>query len=696
MVMWRAALLGTLMLGAAAAAACGNSNDSQFDDGSQQDGGGDERGFVPCGFGNCNGEGGAGGEGGAFVTALVFDPPTVTLTLNGSAPMTATYTLKATFPNGTTQTVAAQSLQFDRPDIASLVPGSPVGLSAAGEIAGTGTLHGVYGGREATAKLTVIVHAKSVAMGVDPAAVAALDGAGLGADPSVSSLLYPYDATVFPLGLSSPLLMWTAPNANDVYKVHVEENGYTFDEYAVPTKSGQLRIDQTAWDRVTASNTGDSLKVSLSRWNAATMVAYASATEAWTVAPASLRGAIYYWTTSTGGHMSRIRPGTGAAPEQLNGGKCMGCHAVSADGTTLVAAVENEGSTDNGDQRGWVSYDLPDASVRKEPHLFGGNVAVNPDGKYTVFGTTGAPYTETLHLADTATGTVTPDAGLGIALDPGMNTLAHPAFSPDGKLFAAVQSSNNWYTWQASKLMLFAFDEKNARFSGATPLAASAVFPGGQQAIAYPTFTPDSKWVAFHVGDHASGCSSSCDNNETGISAIYMQSTTGTAPIRLAKLTDSPPNAADRNLSFEPTFNPIERGGYFWVVFTSMRDWGNEITGTPNNGKKRLWVAAIDKNGGTDPSHPAFYLEGQEETTTNMRGFWALAACTQTPMPGAGGGSCAAGFECCSGFCDKGKCVDTGAFACAGTGGDCKTVADCCNSGFTACVSGKCEPVLTK
>jgi WD40 repeat protein len=500
------------------------------------------------------------------------------------------------------------------------------------------------------------------------------------------AISYPYDKTVFPLGLASPLVMWTAPNATDVYKIHLEENGYQSDTYAIPTKSGQLRVAQATWDRLTASNTGDAVKATLSRYDVASKTAYASANESWTIALASLRGAIYYWTTSSGGHMSRIRPGTGAVPEQINGGTCMGCHAVSADGTTLVAAVENEGATDNADQRGWVSYDLPDASIRKEPKLFGGNVAVNPNGKYTVFGT--GP----LKIADTKTGTETPVNGLeSFTLDPGMVTLAHPAFSPDGKKFAAVESNNNWFTWTTSKLVLFSFDETMVKFTGATPLAASAAFGAGQQAIAYPSFSPDSAFIAFHVGDHASGCSGSCDNAETGISAIYLQSTAGTAAVRLAQLTDSPPNVADRNLSFEPTFNPIERGGYFWVVFTSMRDWGNEITGTANNGKKRLWVAAIDKAAGTlDPSHPAFFLEGQEETTTNMRGFWALAACTQTPVSGTGG-SCAAGFECCSGFCDKGVCVDTGKLACAQQGDSCKVSADCCNSPLVTCTNGSCQ-----
>ena len=190
-----------------------------------------------------------------------------------------------------------------------------------------------------------------------------------------------------------------------------------------------------------------------------------------------------------------------------------------------------------------------------------------------------------------------------------------------------------------------------------------------------------------------------CDANATQNGALWMQDTGGAAPVRLDALDDSSPSDADHRVSFEPTFNPIERGGYFWVVFTSSRDWGNRLTGAPNNGKKRLWVAAVDKNWTSakrSPSHPAFFLQGQEEATTNMRGFWSLAQCTPSVAPGAGGGTCAAGFECCSGFCDQGQCVDVGTLACQGVGGACTTAADCCNSNVVDCTAGFGAPQQVK
>jgi hypothetical protein len=161
----------------------------------------------------------------------------------------------------------------------------------------------------------------------------------------------------------------------------------------------------------------------------------------------------------------------------------------------------------------------------------------------------------------------------------------------------------------------------------------------------------------------------------------------------MAKL-DDPPLPSDHGTQREPTFCPVNRGGYNWVVFTSMRDWGNVLTGPVINGKRRLWVAAVDeKLGKVDPSHPAFYIEGQNDETPNMRGFWALAKCIETPKPPQKGPSCTANFECCSGFCVDGQCVDTTSLSCAGVGDECRVDRDCCNSGSTECKDGRCSVI---
>lgn len=632
---------------------------------------------------------GVGGQDRKVVT-LAFEPAHHKVILDGEKAQTVDYKLIATFEDETKESVAAEALQFDRPDLADLVLGPPIQLIADGQYAGTGNLYAVFRGVEATATLDIEVRIRDLASGVSDADAAKLDQPNLPQDGALKSLLYPYDKTVFPQGLTSPLLMWNGPNAGDIYRVHYEQPNYSYDGYVKPDQEASARMPQKYWDKMVASNPGGPMNLEVSRLDASSNTAFSSAKQQWTIAAASLRGAIYYWTTSGTGGLSRINPG--GAEESLLKDKCVGCHAVSSDGSTLVATRE-EYDANGKIMRPWSAYDLPDMKERSRSAdtTFGGNLAVNNDGKYLVYGN------RDLRLGDTATGKEIPNSGVELAaltsvLSPGANGLMTPVFSPDGKKFAAVDGKGpSYFNLYNGKLLVLDFNPATMKFTNPKPLAGTGLFPSGQRAINYPSFTPDSSWLAFQVGDVATGCEfgSACDDTVKTKARLFLQSTAGGDVIDLATLNDGSPNPADHNLSYEPTFNPIERGGYFWVVFTSSRDWGHKVVGPAQNGKKRLWVGAIRKDPGSakDPSFPPFYLEGQNDKTTNMRGFWALSQC----IPTGGGGTCEAGFECCDGFCDKGKCVSPQEFSCVGIGGECTTGADCCNDKVVNCIDGTCQ-----
>jgi len=153
------------------------------------------------------------------------------------------------------------------------------------------------------------------------------------------------------------------------------------------------------------------------------------------------------------------------------------------------------------------------------------------------------------------------------------------------------------------------------------------------------------------------------------------------------------------NANYEPTFMPVAVGGYFWLVFVSERVYGNTLTditegtSTAPGRHKQLWVTAIDATPttGKDPSHPAFWLPGQDTADQNMRGEWALNPCKAT------GASCTGGYECCAGFCAS---VDGGApvcgsppgSGCSGTGNACSATSVCCSG--LACVGGFCNSTV--
>jgi hypothetical protein len=163
--------------------------------------------------------------------------------------------------------------------------------------------------------------------------------------------------------------------------------------------------------------------------------------------------------------------------------------------------------------------------------------------------------------------------------------------------------------------------------------------------------------------------------------------------------------ASDPGLDFAPTMLAEAVGGYFWAVFTSHRAYGSLLASKANsnglgisnclapqgdeaNGK--LWVAAIDIGTapGQDPSHPAFYLDGQELQADNLRGYWVLPACQ------ANGSACQTGDECCCGFCRAAAAGAAPVCVCQPKGCSnefetCMTASDCCTSG-DQCINGRC------
>jgi len=144
----------------------------------------------------------------------------------------------------------------------------------------------------------------------------------------------------------------------------------------------------------------------------------------------------------------------------------------------------------------------------------------------------------------------------------------------------------------------------------------------------------------------------------------------------------------DEHWEYFPTVSPVAAGGQFWLFFTSRRNYGNTIVGTQDDVKsKKIWVSAIDIDppAGADPSHPAFYLPGQEIDAGNVRAFAALEPCR------ADGQQCASGIDCCCGGCLNGVCGCP--MGCSKIDEKCTTVTDCCNhenDSSLRCINGFC------
>ena len=487
--------------------------------------------------------------------------------------------------------------------------------------------------------------------------------------------------------------MWMNGGATDAYLVQLTSPTFELQSY-ITAATGRYDFDPTTWQEFVDSTSGTA-ELKVSRWNgsAATL-----ATDLhWTVAPASMRGTIYYWAINTG-RVMRIQPGA-TAPDDFLGPSvtCPSCHTVSANGQQLLM---NEGEWP---QETSINYDLKSSGNDYSGFSSGGNGAsqwalpgVSPDGTTVVenFAPLRGNIGTQTGAFDAVTGAAIPNTGLE------GNQLWMPAFSPDGKLLAYVNGTTG---------DLHAYDwDPVAKTATNDRIIVTSATNTAMPTIQFPTVSPDHQWIIYGRGTSLGSLGVPGD--------LYVASVAspGTEiPLATLNGTSYPfaAGARDRDLDYEPTFAPVAAGGYFWVVFHSRRTWGNAITGpayvAEGNGVKQLWVAAFDQApaAGKDPSHSAFYLPGQDATTLNMRGYWAL-----DPCQGDGTG-CQSGTQCCGGYCapagvDAGVSspVDGGeagapAFVCASSttgcsqdGDKCSVSSDCCGaSSGTTCINGVCS-----
>jgi hypothetical protein len=437
-------------------------------------------------------------------------------------------------------------------------------------------------------------------------------------------------------------------------------------------------------------------------------------------------------------------------------GKCHACHVVSADGSTLFVQdgkVTYPGGND--DYRNGASYDLKQASPPRTPYLGATTPAHDrkfvwsapyPDGSFALssYGYAREAFTQggASKIYNRAAGAEVTATNIGQ-----VTSAVSPTFAPDGRKVAfnfwAGPGAAGVTAGGGRSLAIWDFNcgaaaGSTACAAGTTPTLSGLrqIYRDNNRWPGWPSFLPDGKAVVFHntvdAPDHGSGndCRAAIVNPPPNVLNCQLTTwrtggTGATAEIWMAKdaatqdarrldalngfgpggtsylpTNGSHPN--DTKLNFTPTVNPVASGGYYWVVFTTRRIYGNLLTGDPYDtaaNAKKLWVAAIDinnPNAGADPSHPAFYLPGQELAAGNTRGFWVVDPCK------ANGLTCETGDECCNGFCRKDA---AGALVCSDQppGGQCsqefekcKVDADCCDPKFQ-CIAGKCtrpDPVV--
>jgi hypothetical protein len=592
------------------------------------------------------------------------------------------------------------------------------GSAGGGSSGGSFTGGGGGGGADSGGGIPITVTSIDTCTNGAPSGLSSASVKALLAGGSAGSMrfLYPYAATVFPRGLIAPTVMWDGATADYVY-VHLQSKAFEYKGCLAPTGTGQLLLPQNVWAAASAHALGASDPFALSITTIASGTVTGPITEPLVIAPATLKGSIYYNSYTSkltgmtggfgggGGAVLRIVPGQNVSLF-LGASGCTGCHAVSANGSRMVA--EPLGASALTTMGVGAAYPLtPQGAANPAPLVANAPnatfVGLYPDGSLYVGnahpnngyggprsggpGSTG-PVNSGLYETDTGNAV----ANSGIAAGAMM-----PMFSPDGTLltFTDVAIGNG----SGQGLAMMSFDKASRTASGYKKLyqvTDSSTYPG------WPFFLPDKGGIVFAIGNQKDFSGGALGLGMMGVttgvtSDLYLLDVASGTSSLLANAVGfaSAANAASNKTylpysasdelhhNFYPTVSPVAAGGYFWIFFDSYRHYGNQGL------QRQLWGTAVDISpSGTyaaDASHPAFYVTGQEFGTGNHRAFTALDPCRMN------GSTCAQGEDCCGGYCTNGMCGPPP--SCSNIDDACSATQMCCDPTLQ-CIGGFCALII--
>lgn len=612
---------------------------------------------------------------------IEIDPLDVVVeVVDGVAGPGVSFTATAHYDDGTSGPLQGGSWSYTRPEVATINPDSGA-WSPTADFGGTGNVRVEADGISASTTATVIYRLTYDPDDVPPDTKLIFDGATT-PDPALA-VSYPYDRTVFPRGLKAPLPQFSGGADTDLYRFRIEAPTFSYEAWQTAPNPSRLPIPELpidVWQKMEGSVVTGELTVSYQRYDGTT--AYLPIEHTWTLADADLTGMIYYWAVNEG-DVLRLPVGADqaetflekpppAGSDPASPSQCIACHSVSSDGSTIVASTYGSQSpwgTWNAEDGSQIFLSGSDFADVWYPADASGFQAISPDGTYVVTGQVQGSLELSLN------NTTTPLAALNTAT----GNPVHPVWSHDGtKLAYGVRTDGSWLDFTNSSLWLTDVSTVTPGFSNPTQLVpADPSLP----TVTYPTFAPDSDWIAFNKASQA--------RTREAAGELWMVNSAASSSFSLAEANGAADlTPAQQQMNFEPTFMPVSVGGYYWLVFVSERPYGNTLTDQdPLTRRKQLWATAIDAQiGATDPSHPAFWLPGQGIDNNNMRGNWALSPCLNT------GESCSAGYDCCDGFCTDGVC-SIGPGGCSSQGNACDTDGDCCDD-EAVCVGGFCSAII--
>ncbi len=607
---------------------------------------------------SCSGSGSeltdGSGQGGVLngLVSLSIEPTDVTLEINYGETAEQQFTVEGSFADGSSRDVTAEVVWSTTLGGASVVSGK---LST--ELAGAGTVTAAAAGSSAVATVTIKVSGQVELPSAPDDVGDKLDGAP---EPSAApTVAYPLDGSLFPSNLGDVEFQLTKGDASQSI-ARIDISGELIDLKVVGACEsigadgcGVALVQWLVPMLAGASSKDLSIRVRLAAADGSALGESAPLEVLWTFT--KVGGGLYYWTARHNGDTAIYRydldeQGTppeaffteASSPPLHDGTKtpCVGCHAVSLDGTKIGLTF---GGSDASDFTLLdVANGAPYAVENTDPNGFATFSALSPDSKHLVTAFRGKLMLRNADNTLAALGPITSDKTTG-------ESLTHPFWAPDGSLLAYV----GWVPGQngasdslngdiARGAQIFVTESDGSSISGETRLVVPRL--DGRSSY-YPAISDDGQWLVFNrsrcdgPGTNKGYGEDPCDCYDDPSARVMVVPISGGDAVDLTAANGSgtTTNSWPR---WSPSHGSFRGENIYFVAFSSKRAYGLRLAGsTDGSTPPQLWFAAVALTAGkplgaSDPSFAPVWLPLQDEDMENPTGNhvpqWAAKA---LPIP---------------------------------------------------------------